>query len=65
MKSAKQDKATGTFNKVKGAIKQNVGKAASDRSLELEGAGDRLKGKAQVAVGKIKDAANSFKKKTN
>ena len=62
MKSAKQDKAIGTFNKVKGAIKQNVGKAVSDRSLELEGAGDRLKGKAQVAVGKIKDAAKSVRK---
>lgn len=44
---------------VKGKVKEGVGSATDDKSLEAEGKGDQAKGKIKQAVEDVKDA---FKK---
>ncbi len=39
-----------------GSVKKNVGKAMGDDRMEAEGAGQQAAGKAEVGVGKVKDA---------
>jgi len=58
-----EDHAKGAGNKVKGAIKEAVGKATDDKSLQNEGRGDRAKGHAQTIVGDVKDAARDLTRK--
>ena len=43
-------------DKVKGAIKEAVGKAMGDKKLQTEGKMDRAKGEARQALGDAKDA---------
>lgn len=43
-------------NTVKGNVKESVGKATDDKSLEAEGKLDKLKAKGQDAIGDVKDA---------
>ena len=50
------DKITGYANQVAGSVKQGVGKAVGSEELEVKGAVQDLKGKAQVAVGDVKEA---------
>ncbi len=49
------DKVTGYANQVAGNIKQGVGKAVGSEELQVKGAVQDLKGKAQVAVGDVKE----------
>ena len=54
MKSSNQDKTEGTAKDIKGKVKEGVGKAFGDKSLEAEGNGDQAKGAVQKKVGDVK-----------
>ena len=54
-----QDKAKNAAEKGTGRIKEQLGKATGDKSLEAEGQNDQAKGNLKDASEKIKDA---FKK---
>jgi uncharacterized protein YjbJ (UPF0337 family) len=45
----------GEADKAKGKVKEGVGDATDDESLQLEGMADQVKGKAQRAKGEVKD----------
>ena len=49
------DKAKGLGNQVVGSVKEGVGKATNNSSLEGEGIAQRGKGKMQESIGKAKD----------
>jgi uncharacterized protein YjbJ (UPF0337 family) len=46
----------GAADKVKGAIKDTVGKATGDQKLQTEGKIDKAKGSAHNVAGDVKDA---------
>ncbi len=49
-----RDEVEGKFDRAKGGIKENIGKAADDRELEEEGKADRASGNTQETWGKAK-----------
>jgi uncharacterized protein YjbJ (UPF0337 family) len=49
-----RDEMEGKFDRAKGAVKENVGKALNDRDLETEGAADRVGGNVQEGFGTAK-----------
>lgn len=49
-----KDELEGKFDKAKGGIKENVGKAINDKDLEGEGKADRASGNVQEGWGKTK-----------
>ena len=49
------DKVSGYANQAAGNIKQGVGKVVGSEELQVKGAVQELKGKAQVAVGDVKE----------
>ena len=51
-----KDRIEGAGKKVKGAVKEGVGKATGDAKLQAEGKADKAEGKIQNAVGGVKDA---------
>jgi uncharacterized protein YjbJ (UPF0337 family) len=56
------DKIKGYANQAVGNVRQGVGKAVGSEEMQVRGGAQELKGKAQVAVGdvkeNIKDGAN-------
>ena len=46
----------GTADKVKGSIKDTVGRVTGDKKLESEGKLDKAKGSAHNVAGDVKDA---------
>jgi uncharacterized protein YjbJ (UPF0337 family) len=54
-----QDRAKNAGEKVTGKVKEHVGQATDDESLEAEGQADQAKGNLKDAGEKVKDA---FKK---
>ena len=46
----------GCGEKIKGSVKETVGKATGDAKLEAEGKADKVEGKVQNAIGGLKDA---------
>src|SRR6202048_2759923 len=54
-----KDRVAGAAKKIKGSIKEVVGKAAGDAKLEAEGKADKIEGKVQNAVGGLKDTLKS------
>lgn len=48
---------SGTSDKVKGSIKENIGKATGDDRLEAEGKTDRAKGEVKHAARDVKESA--------
>ena len=54
-----EDKAKNAAEKATGNVKENLGKAAGDESLEAEGQSDQAKADLKGAGEKVKDA---FKK---
>jgi uncharacterized protein YjbJ (UPF0337 family) len=46
----------GAADKASGAVKEGVGKAVGDKSLEAKGKIDKAKGEAREALGDAKDA---------
>ena len=51
-----KDRVAGSAKQMKGAVKEAAGKAVGDTKLQADGKADKLEGKAQNAVGGIKDA---------
>jgi uncharacterized protein YjbJ (UPF0337 family) len=47
----------GAADKVKGAVKDTVGKATGDTKMQAEGKVDKAKGTARNVAGDVKDAA--------
>ena len=54
------DKIKGAANEVAGTVKHGVGEAVGNPNLQVEGAGQTLKGEAQEAAGKAKDAVKKI-----
>jgi uncharacterized protein YjbJ (UPF0337 family) len=65
-----KDEIEGKFDKAKGAVKENVGRAINDKDLEAEGQSDRVEGNVEEGFGKarrkvgetIEDIGNSIKR---
>ena len=55
MKSSTRENAEGTLHKVKGKIKEMVGKLVRNPDLENEGKIEKIKGKIQKKRGWLKD----------
>jgi uncharacterized protein YjbJ (UPF0337 family) len=59
--------ASGTTDKVKGAVKEGVGKVTGDQRTEAEGQTDQAKGDVKNATGNVSESAkgvrDSLKKK--
>ncbi|MDO7906357.1 CsbD family protein [Paenibacillus sp. JX-17] len=49
------DKIKGGVNKAKGEIKDQVGNATDNASLQAEGKADKVKGEVQQKAGEVKD----------
>ncbi|WP_454908759.1 CsbD family protein [Variovorax gossypii] len=52
-----KDTIDGNLKQVKGSVKEALGKVTGNKRLEVEGAAEKLAGKAQEGVGKTQDAA--------
>jgi uncharacterized protein YjbJ (UPF0337 family) len=52
------DKVEGKVDQVTGKIKEGVGAATGDESLEQKGKTDQAKGHVKEGVGKLKDAVH-------
>jgi uncharacterized protein YjbJ (UPF0337 family) len=50
------DRVEGAARNVGGKIKEGIGKAVGDEKLKREGQVDQVKGRAENAIGGIKDA---------
>jgi uncharacterized protein YjbJ (UPF0337 family) len=50
-----KDRIIGSVKKIKGSVKEVVGKAVGDAKLESEGKADIAEGKIQNAIGGVKD----------
>jgi uncharacterized protein YjbJ (UPF0337 family) len=58
-----KDRAEGGTKKVKGSVKEGIGKVTGNKRTEAEGKADKTEGKVQGQVGKTKDAArDTFRK---
>ncbi len=65
-----QDEVEGKWDKAKGAVKENVGRAVGDRDMEAEGQADRASGNVQESYGEakrnvgdtVKDAGDAIKR---
>jgi len=55
MKTSTKDRIKGSFHEVKGTIKEQVGKATSDRHLKAEGKAEKKAGKVQQQIGHAKE----------
>jgi uncharacterized protein YjbJ (UPF0337 family) len=51
-----KDRIAGAAKKIKGSIKETIGKATGGAKLEAEGEADKVEGKVQNAIGGLKDA---------
>jgi uncharacterized protein YjbJ (UPF0337 family) len=49
-----KDELEGKWDKTKGTVKENVGRAINDRDMETEGVGDQTKGNVKEGVGKVR-----------
>ena len=54
MKSSTRDNAEGSLHKVKGKVKETVGKIVGNTDLETEGKIEKIEGKIQEKRGRIK-----------
>lgn len=53
--------ASGTVDKVKGTVKEAVGKATGDRRTEAEGKTDQVKGSLKNATDNVGEAAKGVR----
>lgn len=58
-----KDRIAGAAKKVKGSVKEGIGKAVGDAKLRGEGKADKAEGKIQNAIGGVKDALKDDKAK--
>jgi uncharacterized protein YjbJ (UPF0337 family) len=54
--------SAGSAKKIKGSIKEVVGKAAGDAKLEAKGKADMVEGKVKNAFGGLKDTHQQFRR---
>ena len=52
MKPSTEDKTTGKFHEVKGAIKQKAGELTKNTNLEADGIAEKNAGKVQHEIGR-------------
>lgn len=52
-----KDTVDGNLKQVKGSVKEALGKVTGNKRLEVEGASEKLAGKALEGIGKTQDAA--------
>ena len=52
------DREQGNWDEAKGKVKEGAGKLAGDRSTEMSGKADQLKGGVEKKVADVKDAAH-------
>jgi uncharacterized protein YjbJ (UPF0337 family) len=52
-----KDRVEGAAKNIGGKVKEGVGKAVGDEKLRREGQTDQVKGRAENAIGGIKDKA--------
>lgn len=52
-----KDEAKGSAKKMRGEVKEQIGKATGDDNMRADGRADKAEGSIQKGVGKIKDAA--------
>lgn len=57
------DKTKGKLDELKGDVKERIGGATKDRSLQGEGIADQVKGKIRGAVGEAKEEADRTDRK--
>jgi uncharacterized protein YjbJ (UPF0337 family) len=50
-----KDEVKGTAKKLRGDVKDKIGKATGDNKLRADGAADKAEGSLQKGVGKVKD----------
>jgi len=53
---ANREQVTGKYDQAKGKVKQTVGNATDDESLQAEGTLDRVEGAVKEGVGNVKEA---------
>ena len=54
--SGTKDKIKGKYNQAAGTVKDEIGEATDNEELEVEGELQNVKGHAEEAKGKVKDA---------
>jgi uncharacterized protein YjbJ (UPF0337 family) len=62
MKISTEDKIKGSCHEVKGAIKEEVGKATNDCCLEAKGKMEKNAGKLQHQAGVVEEAVEKLSK---
>jgi uncharacterized protein YjbJ (UPF0337 family) len=58
--SSTTEKMKSVTNEVIGSVKQSVGKAVGNPSLEIEGVGQKLKGAAQASISNAKETIKNL-----
>ena len=58
-----KDRIKGSADQAKGAVKDAAGKVLGDQKLQAEGKMDKLKGKAESAVGGAKNSLRDMDRK--
>lgn len=53
---ADNDKMAGKADELKGKVKEKVGDATDNHSLQAEGVGDQVSGNAKQAAGEVKES---------
>lgn len=61
MKSSIRDTVEGTGHKVKGSVKETIGKISDNPRMEVEGAMEKIAGKVQIKTGEAKKVLKSNK----
>lgn len=56
MRGSTKNLVAGTYHKVKGEVKETLGKAVKSSRVALEGRVEKIAGTVEVKVGKIKKA---------
>jgi uncharacterized protein YjbJ (UPF0337 family) len=51
-----EDRVRGAYDRTKGVIKEGAGRIAGDRSTEISGKLDQVKGRLETKVGQTKEA---------
>lgn len=54
MKSGTRDQIEGKFHKIKGSLREIMGKVSDNPKLEIKGMGEKIAGKVQEKVGQVK-----------
>ena len=56
-----KDRTEGALDKMKGAVKDTIGKLTGDNKMQAEGKADKVSGNVQNTVGGIKDTLRGEK----